>query len=59
MSRALTVQEVSSHEKLQGDLRGDGKLGDFHGAVAISDFVGEVRANLLQNVGPKKEPINY
>ncbi len=44
------VEEVGGHEKLEGDLGSDGELGYLRGAVGVLDLVGEVDADLLQNV---------
>ena len=50
MLELLTIQKVCSHEELQGDLWGDGELGDLGGAVGEPHFVGEVHADLLQHM---------
>ena len=47
----LAVEEVGGHEELEGDLWGNGELGDLGGAVGEADLVGEVHAHLLQDVG--------
>ena len=47
-----TVEEVGSHEKLEGDLGLDGELRDLGGAVGVAHLVREVHAHLLQHVGP-------
>ena len=56
---SLTVQEVCSHEQLQGDLWGNGELGDLGGAVGEPHFVGEVHANLLQHMRGNLSEINF
>lgn len=50
VSVTLTIQKVCSHEQFQGDLRSDGEFRYFCGAVGVADLVGEVHADLGQNV---------
>ena len=45
-----TVKEVGGHQELEGDFWWDGELWDLCGAVGVLDFVGEVHANLLEDV---------
>ena len=45
-----TVKEVGGHQELEGDFGWDGELWDLCGAVGVLDFVGEVHANLLEDV---------
>lgn len=42
----LAIQKVCSHEQFQGDLRSNGEFRYFCRAVGVTDFVGEVHANL-------------
>lgn len=49
-SVTLAIQKVCSHEQFQCDLRSDGEFGYFCGAVGVADFVGEVHADLGQDV---------
>ena len=44
------VKEVGGHQELESDFRLDRELRDLGGAVGVSDFVGEVHADLLQHV---------
>lgn len=46
----LAIQKVCSHEQFQCDLRSDGKFRYFCGAVGVTDLVGEVHADLGQDV---------
>ena len=50
MNISSTVEEVGRHEELQGDFRWDGELRDLGGAVGVLDLVGEVHADLLEDV---------
>jgi len=45
-----TVEEVGSHQEFEGDLGWNGKLRNLSGAVGVLDFVGEVHADLLEDV---------
>lgn len=47
----LTIQEISSHQELKRDLRGDGKLRYLGRAVGITNLVGEILTDFLQDVG--------
>ena len=44
------VKEVGGHQELESDFWLDRELRDLGGAVGVSDFVGEVHADLLQHV---------
>merc|ERR1712183_677714 len=48
-STHLSVQEVSSHEKLQGNFRLDGELGDLGRAVGVAQLVVEILDDLLKD----------
>lgn len=50
ISVTLAIQKVCSHEQFQCDLRSDGKFRYFCGAVGVADLVGEVHADLGQDV---------
>jgi len=45
-----TVEEVGSHQEFQSDLGRNGKLRDLGRAVGVLDLVGEVHADLLEDV---------
>jgi len=51
----LAVKEIGSHQQLQGNLRGNGEFRNFSAAVGVAHLVGEVHANLLQDVGPRMQ----
>lgn len=46
----LAIQKVCSHEQFQCDLRCDGEFRYFCGAVGVTDLVGEVHADLGQDM---------
>ena len=50
ISVTLAIQKVCSHEQFQCDLRSDGEFRNFCGAVGVTDLVGEVHADLGQDV---------
>lgn len=47
VSVASAVEEVCCHEQLEGNLWGNGELGDLGGAVCVAHLVCEVLAHLL------------
>ncbi len=50
ISVTLAIQKVCSHEQFQCDLRSDGKFRYFCGAVGVTDLVGEIHADLGQDM---------
>jgi len=50
MNIRSTVKEIGRHEEFQGNFGWDGKFRNLGGAVGVLDFVGEVHADLLQDV---------
>lgn len=50
ISVTLAIQKVRSHEQFQCDLWSDGEFRDFCGAVGVPDLVGEVHADLGQDM---------
>ena len=50
----LTVQEVSGHQQFKSYLGRDWELRNLCAAVRVADFVGEVHADLLQDVGTER-----
>lgn len=46
----LAIQKVCSHEQFQCDLWSDGEFRYFCGAVGVTDLVGEIHADLGQDV---------
>lgn len=55
----LAIQKVCSHEQFQGDLWSDGEFGYFCGAVGVTDLVGEVHADLGQDVRRNLPEIHF
>ena len=53
--KSLAVEEVCSHQQLQRNLRSDGELRDFSGAVCVADLVGEIDAHSLQHMRPAQK----
>lgn len=50
ISVTLAIQKVCSHEQFQGDLRGDGEFRYLCWAVGVTDLVGEVHADLGEDM---------
>ena len=46
----LAIQKVGSHEQFQCDLRSNGELRYFCGAVGVTDLVGKIHADLGQDM---------
>ena len=54
----LTIQKVGSHQEFQGNFWGYGKFRYFCRAVSVAHFVGEIHADLLENMRSEKRELS-